>query len=102
MHHKFANELDRIIHSLNATPIEEGSTAGRFHRLWMDVIQSIAGNDDTTILNECKRGQRVTLKEYREILRFNKFPPQILEVLKKQLLQLNTAVNPPDLRDNVA
>lgn len=102
MHYRFANELDRLIHSLNASPIEEGSTAGRLHRIWMDIIHSIPGSDDTTIINECKRGQMATLKEYREKIRDHKFPPQILEVLKKQLLELNTALNPPHLRDSVA
>lgn len=102
MHYRFANELDRLIHSLNASPIEEGSTAGMLHRLWMDIIHSIPGSDDTTILNECKRGQKATLKDYRDKIKAHKFPPQILEVLKKQLLELNTSLNPPDLRDNVA
>ncbi len=87
-HHRYATQLDKLIHSLNHTPIEEGSTVGRFHRIWMDVLKTITGNDDKTIFEECKRGQTATMKEYKEKLRDQRFPPEIKETLKKHLVEL--------------
>ncbi|HSI69071.1 MAG TPA: PA2169 family four-helix-bundle protein [Gillisia sp.] len=91
-HHRFATELDRIIHSLNATPMEEGSAVGRFHRIWMDIILAVSGNDDQTIVTETKRGQKATIKEYEEKLKNEKIPPRISEILKKQLEELKASV----------
>lgn len=87
-HHRYATQLDRLIHSLNHTPIEEGSTVGRFHRIWMDVLKTITGNDDKIIFDECKRGQTSTMKEYRDKLRDHKFPQEIKDTLKKHLVEL--------------
>jgi uncharacterized protein (TIGR02284 family) len=89
-HHRYATELDRIIHSLNATPMEEGSAVGRFHRIWMDIMLAVSGNDDQTIVAETKRGQKATIKEYEEKLKNEKIPPRIAEILKKQLAEFKS------------
>lgn len=88
MHQRYATQLDKLIHGLNHTPMEEGSTVGRFHRVWMDVLKVINENDDKSILEECRRGQTATMKEYREKLRNYKFPAEIKEILKKHLVEL--------------
>jgi len=88
MHQRYATEIDKLIHSLNHTPMEEGSMAGRFHRIWMDVLKAITGNDDESILEECRRGQTATMKGYRDKLRNYKFSSEIKEILKKHLVEL--------------
>lgn len=92
-HHRYATELDRIIHSLNATPLEEGSAVGRFHRIWMDIMLAVSGNDDQTIIAETRRGQKATIKEYEEKLKTQKFPPRIADILKKQLEELKASLS---------
>lgn len=87
-HQKYSTQIDRLIHSFNHSPIEEGSTVGRFHRIWMDVLKTISDNDDKTIFEECKRGQKATMNEYREKLRNHKFPNEIKDILKKHLVEL--------------
>lgn len=93
-HQRFATELDRLIHSLNATPMEEGSAVGRFHRIWMDIMLVVSDNDDKTILSETRRGQKATIQEYEEKLKTEKFPANIKEVLERQLEELKTTLNP--------
>lgn len=88
LHHRYATEIDKLIHSLNEKPISEGSTVGRFHRVWMDIMIGISDNDDQKILEECIRGQKATLKEYQEKMRKNNFSSEIKEVLKNHLLEL--------------
>ncbi len=88
LHQRNSTEIDKIIHSLNATPLEEGSTVGRFHRIWMDVMIALTGHDDKTILDECLRGQKATFHEYKDKLKKYKFPNDIKEIMKKHLLEL--------------
>ena len=92
-HHSYTNELDKVIRSLNETPFEEGSAAGKIHRVWMDVINSITGNNDEIILSECNRGQRASLKEYEEKLNKHKFPPVVLNMLKQQQQELEDTLD---------
>lgn len=88
LHQRYATELDKHIRGLNNNPIEQGSTVGKFHRIWMDIILSISGDDDKAILEECRRGQTATMKAYQEKLRNYKFPKKITEILKKHLVEL--------------
>lgn len=92
-HQRFATELDKIIHSLNAKPVEEGSAVGRFHRIWIDVMLTISGNDDRTIFEESLRGEKANLKEYEEKLKTQKFPSKIEEVLRKQHQEIKTSID---------
>ena len=92
MHQRYATQLDKLIHGLNHTPPEEGSTVGKFHRIWMDVLKAISDNDDRSIFEECRRGQTATMKEYREKLRNFKFPAEIKEILKKHLVELELSL----------
>lgn len=91
-HQGYTNELDKLIHSLNAVPFEEGSTAGRFHRVWMDIISAITDDDDQSILGECNRGQRAGLNLYEEKLRKHNFPPRVSTILKRQLQELEASL----------
>lgn len=88
LHHRNATQLDKLIRSLNAKPLEEGSTVGRFHRIWMDVIKTFSGNDDQIILQECIRGQSATLKEYKDHIKKQAFSSEIKNVLKNHFLEL--------------
>tara|TARA_R100000935_G_C2809802_1_gene154443 strand:- start:102 stop:572 length:471 start_codon:yes stop_codon:yes gene_type:complete len=92
LHQRNATEIDNLIHSLNETPLEEGSTVGRFHRIWMDVMIAITGHDDKTILEECLRGQKATLHEYKDKIKNFKFPENIKDILKKHLLELEMSL----------
>ncbi len=93
LHHRYATQLDKLIHTLNEKPLIEGSTVGRFHRVWMDIMIGIRGNDDQTILDECIRGQSATMREYAEKLKKIKFPPEIKDVLHNHLTELEKTLS---------
>lgn len=92
LHHQNATQIDKLLHSLNAKPLEEGSIIGRFHRIWMYVIKGISGNDDQSIFQECIRGQRATMREYLDKLK-SPLPPEIKELLKNHLVNLEKSVS---------
>lgn len=91
-HQRFATELDRIIHSLNEKPVEQGSAVGKFHRVWIEVMLAISGNDDKTILEESIRGEKANLKEYDDKLKHHKFPGEIDAVLRKHQQELRATL----------
>lgn len=101
MHHRFATQLDKLIHSLNETPINEGSTVGRFHRTWMDIMAGIYKSDDEKILDECRRGQRATFNEYKRKIKHEKFPAEIKNILKYHLLEMENMLTGVKIKQDV-
>lgn len=65
---QYANQLDETLRKLNATPLEEGSTAAALHRTWMDFKKVLSSKDDHLVLEECIRGDKAAVKEYQEVL----------------------------------
>ncbi|MCF4101542.1 PA2169 family four-helix-bundle protein [Gillisia sp. M10.2A] len=90
---RFATQLDKEIHSLNAKPKEKGSAIGALHRAWIDVKTAFTGNDDEAILEECIRGEKASVREYEETLKKQKFPAKITDVLNSQLSEIRTTLS---------
>ncbi|MCP9200396.1 PA2169 family four-helix-bundle protein [Gramella sp. GC03-9] len=80
----FATELDKQIHELNEHPKEssKGSTIANIHRFWIDIKTAISKNDDESILEECLRGEKSSLKEYDEKLEKLMLPPKVKAMLE--------------------
>lgn len=101
----FATEIDKQIHLLNEHPKDnsQGSTLGTIHRFWIEIKGSWAKKDDESILEECLRGEKASLKEYEDKLENHMFTLEIKELLeshrdaiKKTLKQIKIL---EDLRD---
>lgn len=82
---QFVEELTNLVISLEALPRENGSTAGMFHRAWMDIKTALASNKDEAVLKECIRGEKESEREYVEKLQKNNLPSDISEILKRHL-----------------
>ncbi len=82
----FATEIDKQIHLLNEHPKDKvsGSTLASIHRFWITVKGSWAKMSDKSILEECLRGEKASLKEYEEKIRKNEnhLRPEIKSVLE--------------------
>lgn len=90
---KFVTELDFVLRSLNAEPKEKGSTLGGLHRVWMDLKTSLSGDKDEAVLEEVIRGEKASEKEYEEKLKENHFPPDISELLNRQLAEIRMTLS---------
>lgn len=66
----FAEDLSIALQAYNPEfkPETDGSIAGSLHRTWIDVKTFISGNEDGSILQECVRGDKASIKEYEEFL----------------------------------
>lgn len=80
-----ANELDKAIRDLNETPIENGSTQATVHRAWMDFKTAIAGKDDEAVLEECIRGDKAAVSEYKEVLDNQNYLHESKDLIRYQL-----------------
>lgn len=90
---RFATELTQELRNLNAKPNESGSVAGSLHRTWIDVKSALTGHSDESILEECIRGEKASVKEYDEKLKENTFPASIQSVLSKQANEVRNTLN---------
>ena len=66
--HELLNEISR----LGGTSAEGTLTAGKLHRVWMDVKAAITGKDRKAILNSCEFGEDIAKDTYEKALENDK------------------------------
>ena len=93
MRSQFANEISHTILKLNETPIESGSTKGTIHRTWMNIKDAFSSNSDEGILEECLRGEKASVEEYKEAMDDYMFPVDINSMLTNQLKRVEQSVS---------
>lgn len=91
---RFKTEIEKELHNLNAQPkLDEGSAAGTLHRAWIDIKTAFSGHDDESVLEECIRGEKASVKEYEEKLKEVTFPSNISAILTAQLNEIKNTVS---------
>lgn len=78
-----AAELQHLVSAMGGKPETDTSVGGDLHRRWIGLKELVTGKDDTTILNECERGEDVAKKKYKEALEKD-LAPNIRAVVEKQ------------------
>ena len=91
----FATELDKQIHLLNEHPREssDGSAMASIHRFWIDFKTAFSRKDDESILEECLRGERSSLKEYDEKIEKHILPPAVKTMLEDHRDKIRHTLN---------
>lgn len=89
----FATEIDRQLHSLNERPKEPGSAMEVLSKTWINLKSSIGKNKDKILLEECLRGEKNSIEEYEKVLRKEKFPAKIEEVLRNHISEMRTTLS---------
>lgn len=90
---RFATEIDKELRQLGAVPKDSGSIAGKIHRTWIDIRSSLAGNDDEAVLEEVIRGEKASVKEYKEVLQKHTLAPKINTLLQSQMGDIQGTLN---------
>ena len=88
-----ANELDKAIRDLNATPVENGSSTGSIHRAWIDIKTAFTGNDDEAVLEECIRGDKAAVEEYQEVLDNETYLHEAKSIVRSQLQSIQNTLS---------
>lgn len=68
---EFANNLSSELKTYNPEfeADEDGSATGSLHRTWMNVKAALSVDDDESILEECIRGDKASVDEYKDFLK---------------------------------
>ncbi len=99
---QFVNELDKEIRNLNETPKDSGSFTGAAHRAWIDIKTAVTGENDEAVLEECIRGEKASLEEYKNRLQENNFPENVRSILSNQLATIEKTVSQVKTLENIA
>lgn len=100
---RFKTEIEKELHDLNAHPkVKKGSATGTLHRVWIDIKTALSKNDDESVLEECIRGEKASVKEYDEKLKKTHFPPHIKTMLKSQLMEIKNTVSTVKRLEDIA
>lgn len=93
LHSSFATAITDTLVQLNETPKESGTFAGKVHRAWIDVKAAITSNDPLSLLEECKRGEQVSVAAYKNALDDTLIELEINTLLKAQLEKVSSTLN---------
>lgn len=87
---QFAGELQNLVRELGGDPEKTGSLAGSVHRGWINIKSAVTGRDESSILNECERGEDVAKKAYESAFEEN-LPANVSEVVQRQYNDVKAA-----------
>ncbi len=90
---QFATELHDALHSLNEEPTTTGSTTAALHRTWMDVKTKFTSDNEEAILEECIRGEKASLEDYKEALKAETILTEVKPIIEKQMLSIEQTLN---------
>lgn len=103
LRNRFKTEIEKELHDLNAHPkVKEGSATGTLHRVWIDIKTALSKNDDESVLEECIRGEKASVKDYEDKLKKTHFPPNIRAMLKSQLLEIKNTISTVKKLEDIA
>jgi uncharacterized protein (TIGR02284 family) len=80
----FALEISTAIRELGETENPNHNYLGDIHRLWIDVKTAISFDKDEALLEECERGEKVSLEDYDKVLALDNLPSSVRNVLESQ------------------
>lgn len=87
---QFAGELQDEVRRLGGDPEKEGSVAASLHRGWINMKSVVTGQDESSILSECERGEDAAVSNYSAALDTD-LPAHIRAVVERQLTQVKDA-----------
>lgn len=84
-------ELEDLIRDSGGEPDESSTTAGSAHRGWIDV-RSTLGDADTSVLQECLRGEKHAVSDYEKALDEKSLASDARDTLRGHLDQIHSAI----------
>ena len=85
----FAEELSKELKTYHPEVKldDHGTLSASFHQSWLDLKSMLSGNTDKSILEECIRGERASVKDYEMFLNDYATPNSKIDSLINQQLQ---------------
>jgi uncharacterized protein (TIGR02284 family) len=91
----FGHELKDFIRTLGGEVDKGTSAAGDAHRMWIDFKDALTSGDKA-IYEECIRGEKKFVEEYREMMKEDNLPENLRAKLSQQLNDAQKAIEELD------
>ena len=85
-----ASELQAQLRQAGGKIDAGGTVAGATHRIWTHIRGLFGGASDETMLNECERGEDVSVARYRKALQEN-LPHELHALVQRQFEEVRQA-----------
>lgn len=98
----FKNELRNELLA-NGLKIKEdsGSATGFLHRAWMDTKALFSTDDDKSMLQEVRNGEKAALEDYEDLLEDTSLPASTVNILRKQRNVIESSYNRADYFEKI-
>ena len=99
---KFRTELRKELLD-NGCEIKEnsGSISGTLHRAWMDTKSLFSKDDEESMLEEVRNGEKAALNDYDSVLEDNTLPPTTENILRLQRNTIQASYDKADYLEEV-
>ena len=89
---QFASNILPHAQRLGGATEPDGSLGGALHRGWMTIKDAVGGHDDTAIVREAERGERIALGAYEDALD-GLLPPSVRDLIESQCADVRHSHN---------
>jgi uncharacterized protein (TIGR02284 family) len=80
---RYAMSLMREVRNLGGSPENGGSTGAALHKFWINIVDTLSGRGDATLLAEAERGEDSAVRAYEDALQKG-LPSYIHSLLEAQ------------------
>jgi uncharacterized protein (TIGR02284 family) len=89
---QFNSELRQEITALGGNPKESKEGSASLHQTWMDIKTALSSDKEEAVLEECIRGDKNALDEYRDVLEERDVPDNVKSTVRKQMEQIESSL----------
>lgn len=89
---EFNSELRQEITALGGTAKESKEGSASLHQTWMDIKTALSSDKEEAVLEECIRGDKNALKEYRDVLEETEVPNNVKTTVRHQMEKIESSL----------
>lgn len=80
---------------------DSGSIKGALHRTWMDTKAIFSNENEESMLEEVRNGEKAALNDYDDVLEDNQLPPTTENILRTQRNTIQSSYNKADYLEEI-
>lgn len=98
----YVNELTSVLRSQGMEVTDkDGSTAGTLHRAWIDTKAIFSRDNEESMLEEVKTGEKAAIDDYDDILNNCELNPSVRDLLLRQKNAIQASYNKADYLEDI-
>ncbi|HAD96615.1 MAG TPA: hypothetical protein DCG19_04360 [Cryomorphaceae bacterium] len=90
--YRFGHDIKEMLADLDTAPNKGSSMESDAHRVWMNIRETLALNDDKAVLKECERGEKYAINDYTSAVENLVLKPDHKKTLSNHLHSLKNSL----------